>query len=105
MKCLVALFFLMLSISSFASPGSKPPITDLVKQEISRSDLQVSSTQSSVVLVSFKVNAYGQVLIKETNTNNEDLCAQVMKILSRMVLPVSSALDDVYQMKFVFRWL
>jgi hypothetical protein len=105
MKCLVSLFFLMLSISSFASSGSKPPITDLVKQEISRSDLQVSSTQSSVVLVSFKVDAYGHVLIQETNTNNEDLCAQVMKILSRMVLPVSFALDDVYQMKFVFRWL
>jgi hypothetical protein len=105
MKTLVAVYILVLSLSSFASSGSKPPITDLVKQEVLRSDLQARANENAVVLVSFKIGENGQILIQESNTNNEDLCAQVMQIINKMVLPVSSALDEVYQMKFVFRWL
>lgn len=105
MKILVAVYILVLSLSSFASSGSKPPITDLVKQEVLRSDLQARANENAVVLVSFKIGENGQILIQESNTNNEDLCAQVMQIINKMVLPVSSALDEVYQMKFVFRWL
>jgi hypothetical protein len=105
MKSLVALCVLALSLSSYASSGSKPPIIDLVKQEVLRSDLQVSANENAVVLVSFKIDENGQILIQESNTNNEDLCAQVMQIINKMVLPVSTALDEVYQMKFVFRWL
>lgn len=105
MKSLVALCLLAFSLSSYASSGSKPPITDLVKKELNCSDLQVTANENAVVLVSFKVDENGQVLIQESNTNNEDLCEQVMQILNKMVLPVSNAIDEVYQMKFVFRWL
>ena len=105
MKTFVAAFLIALSFSSFASNDSKPPISDLVKEEVMRADIQVSAHENAVVLVSFKVDENGQVLIQESNTNNEVLCAQVMQILNKMVLPIANALDDVYQMKFVFRWI
>jgi len=105
MKRLVVLCLFAFSLNSFASSGSKPPILELVKQEVLRSDLQVSTNENAVVVVSFKIDENGQILIQESNTNNEDLCAQVIQIINKMVLPVSSALDEVYQMKFVFRWL
>lgn len=103
MKTFVAAFFIALSFSSFATNDSKPPISDLVKQEVMRADIQVSAHENAVVLVSFKIDENGQVQIQESNTNNDVLCAQVMQILNKMVLPVATALDEVYQMKFVFR--
>lgn len=105
MKTFVAAIFIALSFSSFASNNSIPPISDLVKQEVMRADIQVSAYENAVVLVSFKIDENGQVQIQESNTNNEVLCAQVMQILNKMVLPVANALDDVFQMKFVFRWI
>ena len=105
MKTFVASLFILLSCSAFASNDSKPPISDLVKQEVMRADIQVSAHENAVVLVSFTVDENGQVHIQESNTNNDFLCAQVMQILNKMVLPITNALDEVYQMKFVFRWL
>jgi hypothetical protein len=105
MKSLAVLFLLALSLSSYASSGSKPPITELIRQEVLRSDFQVSANENAVVVVSFKIDENGQILIQESNSSNDELCAQVMQIINKMVLPVSSALDEVYQMKFVFRWL
>jgi plastocyanin domain-containing protein len=105
MKCLVAACLLAFSLNSFASSGSKPQITDLVKQEVLRSDLQVFANDNAIVIVSFKIDENGQILIREANTNNENLCNQVMQIINKMVLPVTAALDEVYQIKFVFRWL
>lgn len=105
MKTFAAVFLMALSFNYFASSGSKPPISELVKQEVKRADIQVSGYENAMVVVSFTVDENGQVQIQESNTNNEVLCAQVMQILSKMVLPVTQAFEEVYQMKFIFRWL
>lgn len=105
MKTFVAAFLIVLSFNSFASNDSKPPISDLVKQEIMRSELNKTFQADALVLVSFKVDENGQIIIQESNTDNDAICAQVMQILHKMVLPVSNALDEVYQLKFVFRWI
>ncbi len=105
MKALVVLVLLVLSVNSFASIGTRPPVSDLVKQEVMRSELSKSVQADALVLVSFKVDENGQIIIQESNTDNEVVCAQVMQILHKMVLPLSNALDEVYQLKFVFRWI
>jgi hypothetical protein len=105
MKTFVVAFFVVLSLSSFASSGSKTPLSAWIKQEIKRANIQVSGHENAIVLVSFKVDENGQVQIQDSNTNNDVLCAQVLQILNKVVLPVTSTFDEVYQMKFVFRRL
>jgi hypothetical protein len=104
MKAMITIIaILTASILGKAEP-TIPPIEQMIKNQICYPDDAKMNNEEGMVLVSFKVNEEGHVIVQETNASNEKLKNYVLGKLTELILPGYST-NEEFNMKFVFRLL
>lgn len=93
---------LLFSVAVFASNPNKG-VKDVIKSELKKTDFMGKFKANGEIVVAFKVNSQGKIVVEDSNSNDDELQTRLVAFLNSIQLKEVNIDQQEFKMRFVFR--
>jgi len=91
-----------LSFSSYAG-GPKKTVKEVIKTELNNANFIGEHGETGNLIVEFRINEKGQIIIEDSNSDNDQLANRFAEFIKTIQLDASYYENEVYKLRFAFR--